>query len=112
MQFAGRIILYNMSVYIQDFALSEQEQKVLIALTEPHLDIARELARRRRPPLYEPRDLSEEVLGFPAQRSKRQTDLPPPTFESRVVSLALDFEDTCNPVLRASARSIIEDTEE
>lgn len=61
-------------------------------LVAPLLDQAREIATR------ENRDASQSSSSF--------------EFNEENVLLALDFETACSPVLRAAARSIIEDTEE
>ena len=49
-------------------------------------------------------------------RRRRQADATPtaepiPTFADQVVLVALQNENACNPVLRASANSIIEEME-
>ena len=64
---------------------------MLTALTLPHLDYAREL----------------EIRQNLTNTTRR---LPPIAFENEAVLLALEHKNAQNPVLRAAAGSIIEDT--
>lgn len=64
--------------------------------------------------LTEALDLRSEAgsdkLRLNTRRRKRQDNLSP-IFEDRVVLVALQNKNACNPVLRASANTIIEEME-
>ena len=74
-------------------------------LTTPQLAMARQVAERQPTPVF-PDDLGDEPIMQQADTGTR------PMFRDDDVLLALTHEDSCNPVLRASARSIIEYMEE
>lgn len=106
----GRRAFYR--IYIpSDFTLTKEEHSVLTELIAPHLAMAREIARKQ------PQNTSQELNSSqdPTRTIIQQAGpslSSPLTFHNQEVLLALDHENDCNPVLRASARSIVEDTQE
>ena len=86
---------------LAQITLSAEEQRQLDDLTSLQIDIARELAKIY-PTAFDPSDFD----------ITRDWGISPdliPNFDNSAGLLALDFEDNSNPVLRAAARSIIED---
>ena len=83
-----------------------EEMVVLANLTEAQENLARENETQRLDSDF----LEPPTPTFPPGfgRKKRQAQRPP-TFDEQVVLVALDNENACNPVLRSSARSIIEE---
>ena len=55
----------------------------------------------------DPDDSPDEYDNVSHQRQRRQSDAST-TFEDQVILLALENENACNPVLRASANAILE----
>ena len=89
---------------------------VLANLTEAQLAVAQEDESERideellNPPTVSPIEIGLPPIGAKRRRRRRrQADLP--SFDDQAVLTALENENACNPVLRASARSIIEDTD-
>ena len=87
---------------------------VLANLTEAQLEFAREDEDDRLTTdfLDQPTFIPEDI-GLPPsfQRRKRQNEGPtasPRSFDDTVVVTALENQNACNPVLRASSSSIIE----
>ena len=88
---------------------------VLANLTEAQLAVAQEDESERideellNPPTVSPIEIGLPPIGAKRRRRRRrQANLP---FDDQAVLTALENENACNPVLRASARSIIEDTD-
>ena len=109
----------DISYIVQDFALTEEEQQILRELLTPHVEIARKIAQSKPTPtppdIYLTRDTSDEVLEFPQgvepsrERRFASAQQYPPTFSNSAVRKALELENARNPVLRAAAKSIVED---
>ena len=87
---------------------------MLANLTEAQLEFAREdeSVRLSRNFLDQPTVSTEEISlpPFSFERSKRQAQSFN-TFDDAAVVFALENENACNPVLRASSNSIVEQLE-
>lgn len=98
--FAARVICYQR--YLAGCKQKRQtpdEQGVLNTLAQPQLDFARELEQ------------TEHVDPAGPNSANREYSTPRFTFKDADIRLALKHENTCSPVLRAAARSVIEETQ-
>lgn len=86
---------------------------VLANLTEAQLSIAQENASAALSDMFlNPPTVSNLDLGLPSfGRKKRQAAPQVLSFDDQVILVALQNENACNPVLKASANSIIETVE-
>lgn len=81
-----------------------QEMAVIANLTSAQLDILTETESQRLTTEYlNPPTVLPMNIGL---RGRRQTEL---NFDDQIVLIALENENACNAVLRASANSIIEE---
>lgn len=74
--------------------------------------LAREIARGRGRPGNEASQSEEEASNSEEEASNIDAKGSSFEFNDEDVLLAFDFENACSPVLRAAARSIIEDMQE
>lgn len=85
---------------------------MLANLTEAQLRFAREDEDERLPPEFlDQPTFDPQTLGLNF-RSKRQGPTEPRRFSDEDVLMALENENACNAIVRASANSIIENLEE
>ena len=90
--------------------MNSLEQKQLDLLLAPHFNIAQEMAKTR-PTAFDPdKDVRSTYYYFELPEEFTIPDIFP-TFDSLASFTALTFENVINPVLRAAARSIIEELE-
>ena len=81
---------------------------MLATLTKAQLEFAREDESDRLPrDFLDQPTVSAEEIGLPFKRQA----LSPNTFDDAAVVIALENENACNPVLRASSNSIVEQLE-
>lgn len=94
---------------MQDFVLNEDEQKIFNQLVNPQLNRARQRRKEReqRQDEHSRRDEGDEGSNT---RNRRSAGIKDAAFDDEDLKLALEFENACSPILRASARSIIQDT--
>ena len=87
---------------------------VLANLTEAQVEFAREDESERLTtdfldqPTFNPEEIGLLPLELVGRKRRQATEEPPRSFPDQAVMVALENENACNPVLRASALSIIE----
>jgi hypothetical protein len=100
----------SFDLLVQGLVPTPEEMIVLSNLTEAQMEFAREDESERLPmdfldqPTFNPLDIG--LFRIPGRR-KRQSETDR-SFPDESVRIALGNENACNPVLRASANSVIE----
>ncbi len=103
--------LLSLATTLQGLVPNAEEMMVISSLAEDQLAVtAEDETERLSQEFLEPPTPSEDELDLPRfpQRRRRRRQMETPGFQNQTILVALENENACNPVLRASANSIIE----